>query len=185
MLYVYLRWDWILPPQFSSFSLPSSLLESSKTNREMFTLCLVFFFYSCSTECLIQCIYHLIKLVFAEIREWHPRRDHSRVSVGFTDIIFSCVRHLHPVICLLPFRIRSTVSFGSLLTLPAPCSHSPWCRAISHGQFSTWVCSSNFLGGVAYATVRTLPAPRSGGSHAIAYSSSTSLVWTTPAPLRK
>lgn len=45
--------------------------------------------------------------------------------------------------------------------------------------------SSNFLGGAAYAMFRAVPAPRSEGSHAMAYSSSTSQVGPTPVPFWK
>lgn len=146
---------------------PSSLLEGSKTNRRMFILCCFFFLL------MQHRMFNSMHLAFDLIsvcrdQEITPQVRPQSINVGFTDIVFSCLRHLHPVICHFPFnfRIRSTYHLVLLsLFLPPVLTH-PCAKASAMANFPHGCVAATSLVEL-LMPVRTLPACRSEGSHAL------------------
>lgn len=137
-------------------------------NKQMNVYSLLFFFLLMQHR-----MFNSMHLAFDLIsvcrdQEITPQVRPQSINVGFTDIIFSCLRHLHPVICHFPFnfRIRSTYHLVLLsLFLPPVLTH-PCAKASAMANFPHGCVAATSLVEL-LMPVRTLPACRSEGSHAL------------------
>lgn len=102
-------------------------------NKQTNVYSLLFFFFLLMQHRMFNSMHLAFDLIsVCRDQEITPQVRPQSINVGFTDIIFSCLRHLHPVICHFPFnfRIRSTyhlilLSLFLYSLIPVQ-RHRPW-----------------------------------------------------------